>query len=227
MRDRHSRRSVDRRSVSSRRTFFLGGLAAVMLVAVLPAFADAPETGSDPVVTLTVTPSDFLSDGQAVTVTGTGFTPNTPGTIRQCAGPVTAPQCDPTVTASFVTTATGDVPPTSVTVERIINTGATTFNCGVQTCALVATAGDRTSQHHIRMTGAGTSVPTSSTSTSIATVPPPGSVPPASNPPVTFTPVLPMAQLVCSILQALVEPFPFLRDLFTSLLGLFGCPPTG
>lgn len=173
-------------SRSWRGSLALAGLVVAVLVGVLPAFGDTPETGSDPNVTLTVTPSDFLSDGQVVTVTGTGFAPNTAGTIRQCGGTIAAPQCDLTVTASFVTTASGEIPPTSVTVERIIDTGTTTFNCGVQACALVATAGDRTSQHHIRMAGAGTSVPTttttpttssSSTSSTSSTSIPPGERP--------------------------------------------------
>lgn len=147
----------------------LAGWTAALLVAVLPASGDTPETGSDPNVTLTVTPSDALSDGQVVTVTGAGFPANTAGTIRQCGGSATPPTCDLTVNVAFVTTAAGDIPPTSVSVERIIDTGTTTFNCGVQACALVATAGGRTSQHHVRMAGAGTSVPTSATSTSTST----------------------------------------------------------
>lgn len=147
----------------------LGGLAVALCLAVLPALADTPESGLDPNVTLTVTPSDFLTDGQVVTVTGAGFTPNTAGTTRECGGTVAAPQCDLTVMASFVTTASGEIPPTSVTVERIIDTGTTTFNCGVQACALVATAGERTSQHHIRMAGAGTSVPTTTSTTAPTT----------------------------------------------------------
>ncbi len=84
---------------------------------------------------------------------------------------------DLTVNVAFVTTATGDIPPTSVSVKRIIDTGTTTFNCGVQACAMVAAAGGRTSQHHVRMAGAGTSVPTSATSTSTSST----STPPSSS----------------------------------------------
>lgn len=162
------------------------GLAVAVVAAVVPAMADVPETGTDPNVTLTVTPADGLSDGQVVTVTGAGFPPNTSGTIRQCGGSVTAPQCDLTVSVPFVTTATGQIPPTSVTVERIIDTGTTTFNCGVQACALVATAGAASSQHHIRMAGAGTSVPpsssSSSTSSTLGTTSSSSSVPPGGPP---------------------------------------------
>ncbi len=144
-------------------------LALALLALMLPAFADTPQTGTDPSVTLNVTPSAGLADGQTVTVTGAGFPAGTAGVIRQCGGTATAPQCDPTTATPFVTTATGTIPPTAVTVKRIVNTGATTFNCGVQACALVATAGAKSSQHQVRMAGAGTVVPTSSTTTSSTT----------------------------------------------------------
>lgn len=42
------------------------------------------------------------------------------------------PQCDLPVAATFVTTATGRIPATNVTVKRIVDTGTSTFNCGVQ-----------------------------------------------------------------------------------------------
>lgn len=151
------------------RRLSVGGLALVLLALMLPAFADTPQTGTDPSVTLNVTPSTGLADGQTVTVTGAGFPAGTAGVIRQCGGTVTAPQCDPTTATPFVTTAAGAIPPTAVTVKRIVNTGATTFNCGVQACALVATAGGKSSQHQVRMAGAGTVVPTSSTTTSATT----------------------------------------------------------
>jgi hypothetical protein len=148
----------------------VGGLALILLTLVLPAFADTPQTGADPTVTLTVTPSTALADGQVVTVTGAGFPANTVGIIRECGGTAAAPQCDPTTTTPFVTTAAGTIAPTSFTVKRIVNTGATTFNCGVQSCALVATAGAKSSQHQIRMAGAGTVLTTTSTVTSSTTV---------------------------------------------------------
>ena len=146
----------------------IGVLALALLTIVLPAFAHTPETGIDASVTLTASPSTDLADGQLVTVTGTGFAPSTTGTIRQCGGTVTAPECDPTTTA-FVTTAAGVIPPTAVAVKRIVNTGATTSNCAVQACALVATAGAKSSLHQIRMAGAGTVLTTSSTTTSSTT----------------------------------------------------------
>ena len=141
----------------------IAGLALVLLTLVLPAFADTPQTGADPSVTLNVSPSTGLADGQVVTVTGAGFAPGTVGTIRECAGTLTAPQCDLTTITPFVTTAEGTIPPTAVAVKRVVNTGATTFNCGVQACALVATAGAKSAQHQIRMAGAGTVVTTSPT----------------------------------------------------------------
>jgi hypothetical protein len=61
------------------------------------------------------------------------------------------------------------------------------------------------------MAGPGTSIPSSS-------------IPPTSLPPL---PVLQGHELVCTILQDLLQPFPFVRGLITSLLVLFGCPATG
>ena len=227
MRHRFGRISASTPGRGCRSSLVLAGLAMTMLLAVLPAFADTPETGTDQSATLTVTPSDGLSDGQVVTVTGTEFPPNTAGVIRECGGTVAAPQCDLTVTATFVTTPAGDIPPTNVTVERIIDTGFTTFNCGAQSCALVASAGGRTSQHHISMAGAGTSSipPTSIPPTSI----PPTSVLPTTVPSTSIPPTsIPAGpELVCTVLRVLLEPFPFLRGLITSLLSVFGCPATG
>ena len=70
-----------------RRGITAAGLAVAVLVFVLPAFADTPESGSDPSVTLAVAPNDFVGSGQTVSVTGAGFPANTPGVIRQCGGP--------------------------------------------------------------------------------------------------------------------------------------------
>ena len=223
----------------SRRQRRLTLAVAVLLVgvvlAIIPALAETPETGADPSVSLTVSPSDALSDGQTVTVTGSGFPPNTAGIIRECGGSGAAPQCDVALIVPFVTTATGNVPPTSVTVKRIVDAGTTTFNCGVQACALVATAGERTSQHHIRMASAGTVLPTSVPPTSIPpTSVPPTSVPPTSVPPTSVPPTLvppifvpPVPDLVCPLLRGLLEPLAFLSGLISSLLALLGCPVQG
>lgn len=151
-----------------RRRVGIGGLAFALFALMLPAFADAPQTGTDPTVTLTVSPSTGLADGQVVTVTGTGFPAGTVGTISECGGTAAAPQCDPTTITPFVTTAAGTIPPTAFATKRIVNTGTTTFNCGVQACALVATAGSKSAQHQIRMAGAGT-VPATSTTSSPTT----------------------------------------------------------
>lgn len=187
---------------------------AIVVVAGYPSLADTPESGTDPSATLTVTPSDALSDGQTVTVTGSGFPPSTGGVIRQCGGSAADPQCDVGLVVPFVTTATGDIPPTPVTVRRIVNTGTTTFNCGIQYCALVATAGGMSSQHHVRMAGAGTVVPTS-------TPPPPTTI----RPPPTTIPPLPTGNPICDALAVVLESFPFLRELLASLFTLLGCAP--
>jgi hypothetical protein len=208
-----------------RRTPAVAVLLVGVVLAVLPASAETPETGVDPSATLTVSPSDALSDGQTVTVTGSGFPPNTAGIIRECGGSVAAPQCDLALIVPFVTTATGDIPPTSVTVKRIVDTGTTTFNCGVQVCALVATAGERTSQHHIRMAGAGTVLPTSVPPTSV----PPTSVPPTSVTPTSVPPpsVPSVPDLVCPLVRGLLEPLAFLSEFISTLLALLGCPVRG
>ena len=91
---------------------------------------------------------------------GTGFPANTSGLIRECGGSVAAPECDTILSGFFITTATGDFPPTPMTVNRVITTfGSTTYNCSVQACALVADAGGKSSRHHISFAGAGTSHP--------------------------------------------------------------------
>jgi hypothetical protein len=150
-----------------KRRLGVAGIVLVLLALMLPAFADTPQTGLDPSVTLTVSPSTGLADGQSVTVTGSGFPGSTVGTMRQCGGAVTTPHCDLTTTTPFVTTAAGAIVPTAFAVKRIVNTGATTFNCGVQACAIVATAGAKTSQHQVRMASAGTVLTTSSTTSSV------------------------------------------------------------
>ena len=131
----------------------------------LPAGADTPETGLDPNVTLTVNPDDGLSDGQTVMVTGTGFAPNAAGLIRECAGSVALPECDTVVSGIFFTDASGVIPPSPMTVNRVITTFTTTYNCGISACALVAAAGGKSSRHHISFAGAGTIPPTSSPTT--------------------------------------------------------------
>lgn len=149
------------------RRLAVGGIVLVLMALMLPAFADTPQTGIDPSVTLTVSPSTGLADGQGVTVTGNGFPGGTVGIMRQCGGAVAAPQCDLTTTTPFFTTPAGAIPPTPFAVKRIVNTGATTFNCGVQACAIVATAGAKSSQHSVRMASAGTVLTTSSTTSSV------------------------------------------------------------
>ncbi len=198
-----------------RRRAALAGLVLSLFVVVLPAFGDTPEFGPDPNVTLTVTPDDLLANGQTVMVTGTGFPPNTAGTIRRCGVVAGTPQCDVDVAATFTTGPSGEIPPTAVTVTRIVDTGSTTFNCGVQACVLVATAGDRSSQHGVRILGAGTLVPSSTTATS--------STMPAS----TTTSLPPSVPSLCAPVQAILEPFPFLRSFLDALLVSIGCPARG
>jgi hypothetical protein len=223
---------------ASRRGLFLVGLALAVFVVGLPASAHTPETGLQAGVTLTVTPSDNVQNGESVTVTGFGFPVFTDGVIRQCGGTVAAPQCDPLVVGQFRTGSTHHLPPTLVVARRYIDTGSTTFNCGAQACAFVATAGNATSQHHISILGAGTSSvidgPTSTSPTTSATTMPtettvatPTTVPTATTIPTTTTTVV-QAGLLCDLLGALRRALgSFLGGLFDGLLNLFNCPPTG
>ncbi len=234
--------SISRVGPAMRRGLFAAGMAAAVMVAGLPAGAHTPESGLDPSVTLTVSPDDALTDGQNVWVSGTGFPANTAGLIRECGGSVAAPECDTVLSGFFITTATGDFPPTPMTVNRVITTFAsTTYNCSVQACALVADAGGKSSRHHISFAGAGTSTPTTSATTvpgtttapgattvppqttipSNTTVPPPTTTPPTTTPPTT-TPPLPIPNLLCAILQPISN---LLGGLLNGLLAALGCPP--
>ena len=221
-----------------RQGLFVVGLAATLVVAGLPAAADTPETGLDPNVTLSVNPDDGLSDGQTVTVTGTGFAPNAAGLIRQCAGSVALPECDTVVSGIFFTDGSGVIPPSPMTVKRVITTFTTTYNCGISACALVATAGGKSSRHHISFAGAGTVPPTSSPTTvpGVTTVPPttapqqttvPGVTtipPPTTVPPTTIQP--PQENILCAIIRALGQALPsLLGGLADGLLRLLGCAP--
>jgi hypothetical protein len=224
---------------ASRRGLFLAGLAMAVLVVGLPASAHTPETGADPTVTLNVTPSDNVSNGESVTVTGFGFPIFTDGAIRQCGGPAAAPQCDPLIVGQFRTASTQHLPPTLVVARRYINTGTTTFNCGAQQCFFVATAGGKSSQHHISILGAGTSsIPDGPTSTSpttsattvpttATTAPTETTIPiPSTAPSATTTTAVPQAGLLCDLLGALRRALGgFLGGLLDGLMNLFNCPP--
>jgi hypothetical protein len=218
------RSSAGRLGPGQRRGLAVVVVAVALLGWVVPALANGPETGSDPSVTLTVTPSDFVGVGETVTVTGTGFPANAPGTIRQCGGTIAAPQCDQAVAATFMTTATGTIPPTPVVAKRIIDTGTTTFNCGVQACALLATAGGRSSQHHLGIAGAGTLVPASTSPSSTAAV---NTLPTLVVSPTTIALQSFWLTAVCPVLRRLVTAVPFVQQLLTSLRNAFGCPPIG
>jgi len=241
MTDRRGKFSGSRFGSGLRQGLFVVGLAAALFVAGLPAGADSPETGLDPNVTLSVNPDDGLSDGQTVTVTGTGFAPNAAGLIRECAGSVALPECDTVVSGIFFTDASGVIPPSPMTVKRVITTFTTTYNCGISACALVATAGGKSSRHHISFAAAGTVPPTSSPTTvpGVTTVPPttapqqttiPGvtTIPPPTTlpPPTTIAP--PQENILCAIIRALGQALPsLLGGLADGLLRLLGCAPLG
>lgn len=218
-----------------RRGMVAAALAVVVMVAGLPAGADSPETGADPTVTLTVNPDDGLVDGQTVTVTGTGFPGNTAGLIRQCAGSVAVPECDTLVSGFFLTDPAGNVPPAPMTVQRVITGFASTYDCGVTACFLVADAGGKSSRHHITFGGATTTAgpPTTAPTTTggVTTVPPVTTTPPATTvppPPTTIPPdpPPPTEGVLCVIVRALGEALPsILGGLADFLLQLLGCAP--
>ena len=222
MTDGRGKVSICRIGSGARQLLFVAGLAVAVLVAGLPAGADTPESGVDPHVTVTITPDDALSDGQTVFVSGTGFAPSASGKIRQCAGSVIAPECDTTLAGFFLTDADGAFSSAPMTVQRVITTFSTTYNCGVQACALVADTGTQISRHHVSFAAAGTVVsPTSttpSTSTTLAggtTVPPTTSsttTPQATTipSPANVVPPPPQENILCAIIRSLGQALPSL-----------------
>ncbi|MEA2686268.1 MAG: Neocarzinostatin family [Actinomycetota bacterium] len=220
-----------------RRALVLAGLAVATLVATLPAGADAPETGDDPSVSISVSPSDGLSDNVTVTVTGSGFPAGVAGLLRLCAGTASAPACDTTRSGIFFTDPTGHIPPSPLSVTRIITTiGGGTFNCGVSPCGVIATAGGKTSRHHVSFLGAGTLPPSSTTPTTAGTIPPSstattvttipgGTTIPGSTTTTTRVVGPPVFQnLLCAILGAVSR---LLGGLLDGLLNSLGCVTTG
>ncbi len=225
-----------RRRPGVRWGLFVAGLVVAVVGAGLPAGADTPETGTDPTVVLTVSPDDGLTDGQTVHLVGTGFPATTSGRIRQCAGSVAVPECDTVLGGIFTTDGAGNITQAVMTVQRVITTYTTTYNCGVTTCYLVADGGGKSSRHHISFAGAGT-VPGPTTTTGGATtvpppttVAPPTTVPPATTvaPPTTVPPDPPPPDegILCSIVRALGQALPgLLGGLADFLLDLLGCAP--
>ncbi len=223
-------------------TLVIGAVLGLVAV-VLPAFGDTPESGQDPRVTLTVVPDLLSGPTSDVTVTGSGFPPNTAGVLRQCTANLTGQMCDETLVVAFTTTSSGNIPPTTVTVKRVIDpAGPSTFNCSIQVCALVARAGNAVSQHQIRFAGAGTVPPTSTSTTSTSTTStsttststtststtststPSTSTTSTST---TSTTVPTGLTTVCPILRALATAFPFLAPILGNVAVALGCPVTG
>jgi hypothetical protein len=222
-------RQLGRVAPGVRRGLLVTVVAGAVLASGLPASANGPESGADPSVTMTVSPSDNLLDGQSVYATGSGWPTFADGIIRQCGITAAGPQCDQAVAGQFKTGAAPVLPKTLVQVKRYVNTGTTTFNCGVQACALVATAGGKTSQHHIAILGAGTSSSIDEgPATTAGTMDTTTSTSPATTVPSPTTTVAGpgTAGLVCNLLTGLRGILGgLLAGLFDSLLTFFGCPP--
>lgn len=141
-------------SAVRRRTLVL----AVTLTAVGAgvALANTPEGGFQPGVTITVTPSDNLSDQATVHVEGTGFGNQRTVNIYPC-DTLNPQSCGSQVGPPVTTNATGQFA-IDVAVTRTFTAGtppaARAVNCGTEQCVLSATnnAGP-VAQHHINFTG--------------------------------------------------------------------------
>ena len=116
---------------------------------------------------VTVTPSDGLSGGQTVMVSGTGFLPNTSLAFNECKKVVRGySDCDPATTRTAMTTTgpDGRFPPTpyqlTQTTVRIPSLNAS-LDCGVDNCSVgVGDVGGKTAGgHHISFAGTGTPIP--------------------------------------------------------------------
>ena len=98
----------------------LAGLAVALMTSGV--LADTPETNAgnfvgQPPRAITVTPDDNLAATQLVTVTGTGFAPNSPIFLNQTGGPGGIP---PVLLGSTTSDASGSFGPVTVTVQRFV-----------------------------------------------------------------------------------------------------------
>ena len=98
----------------------LAGLAVALMTSGV--LADTPETSAgnfvgNPPRAITVTPDDNLPATQLVTVTGTGFAPNSPITVNEHASNTAAM---PVFLGSTTSDASGSFGPVTVTVQRFL-----------------------------------------------------------------------------------------------------------
>ncbi|MEA2686897.1 MAG: Neocarzinostatin family [Actinomycetota bacterium] len=128
----------------------MGRRAGIVLLALLGTLVGlgfgAGTAAADDGTTTTVTPSTNLAASQTVSVSGTGFGANQPGTIRQAIEIGGNLQFGPIV-ANFTTDSNGSFGPVAVTVSRTFTTIANTqVTCSTtQPCTILAST-DQTEQ---------------------------------------------------------------------------------
>src|SRR4051794_3076854 len=112
-----------------RYTSVVAVVAVLAVGAVSAAFASGAESDpdGDPNVSITVSPSDNLVDGQAVSVTGTGFQTSTAGSLRVC-NTAEARICSAALVA-VTTSPTGNLGPINVNVPKSFTSGTDSVNC--------------------------------------------------------------------------------------------------
>ena len=116
-------------------------VAALLIVAGVA--ATETRAGAQAAPTLTVTPNDELLDGEPVSVTGTGFLPNSTVYIIPCpAGATTVPECDTSLLPDGVQTdAAGSFSADHVAqrfIQGQIGGVPTDLDCAVDPCVLGA-----------------------------------------------------------------------------------------
>ena len=129
-------------------------LAAATLSIAATARANGPESGGTPGVTVSVTPSDGLAASQNVSVTGTGFTPNSLLTIEQCALGIEPQPC--VQAGTVVANASGGLAATTMTANRTFTTfpSTATIDCLSASCVVQVTdVLARFARHHLSFSG--------------------------------------------------------------------------
>ena len=182
----------------------LAGLAVALMTSGV--LADTPETSAgnfvgNPPRAITVTPDDNLPATQLVTVTGTGFAPNSPIFLNElAAGPGGAP---PLFLGSTTSDASGSFGPVTVTVQRFLPSNPLfggVVDCATVPFGCVVTAVDNTpggAAHHLTFTTAAYPLAVDVPAPAAALEPP---LPPVSLP--SAGPAAPVAQWAAAGLAA-------------------------
>lgn len=155
------------------RMFVVATLALVLLTGAPAGAATAEGPGLLSKEYVTVTPSDNLSAGQTVMVSGRGFLPDKHLAFNECKAVIRGySDCDPTTTqTNMVTTAAdGTFPPTPYVLAKTtvhIPSLNADLDCGVEKCALGVgdPAGQTAGAHHISFGGTGRPIAGNTTTT--------------------------------------------------------------